>query len=94
MQFDIFLQILSADYSTEDNNSNVKTCMTFFTVSDILPVHACLCRCLHMGGGELAVPLLTNALNYLFKIILPKYVRIYCYNFYLRLFYLRSTDNF
>jgi len=94
MQFDTFLQILPADYSTEYNNSNVKTCMTFFTGCDILSVHACLCRCLHMGGGELAVSLLTNALNYLFRIILPKYVRIYCFNFYFRLFYLRSTDNF
>jgi len=76
MQFDMFLRILSADYSTEDNKSNVKTCMTFFTGCDILPVHACLCRCLHMGGGELAVPLLTNALNYLFKIILSKYIAL------------------
>jgi len=94
MQFDRFLQILSADNSTEDNNSIVKTCMTIFTGCDILPVHACLCRCLHMGGGELAVPILANTLNYLFKINLPKFVRICCYNFYLRLFYLRSTENF
>jgi len=68
--------------------------MTIFTGCDILPVHAYLCRCLHVGGGELAVPILTNTLNCLFKMNLPKYVRIYCFNFYLRLFYLRSTENF
>jgi len=68
--------------------------MTVFTGYDILCVHACLYRCLHIGGGELAVPILANTLNYLFKINLPKYVRRCYFNFYLRLFYLRSTENF
>jgi hypothetical protein len=93
MQFDILLQIVGTyllttrPHSMEDDNSNVKKCMTIFTGCDIFPVHACLCVCLHrcgLSGGELAVPISTNALNYLFKIMLPEGVRIYCCNLYLR----------